>query len=36
MHEMFFGFTTYRYLDDTPESVAANHSAAEPSDTSDL
>jgi hypothetical protein len=36
MHEMFFGFTTYRYLDDTPESVVANHSAAESSDTSDL
>ena len=36
MHEMFFGFTTYRYLVDTPESVVANHSAAESSDTSDL
>ena len=23
MHEMFFGFTTYRYLGDTPESVFA-------------
>jgi hypothetical protein len=21
MHEMFFGFTTYRYVGDTPESV---------------
>jgi hypothetical protein len=36
MHEMFFGFTTYRYLDDTPESVVANHNAAESSDTSAL
>ncbi len=23
MHEMFFGFTTYRYVGDTPESLAA-------------
>jgi hypothetical protein len=27
MHEMFFGFTTYRYLGDTPESLAANPKA---------
>lgn len=27
MHEMFFGFTTYRYLGDTPESLAARPKA---------
>jgi len=29
MHEMFFGFTTYRYLDDTPENIMANRSIGE-------
>jgi len=29
MHEMFFGFTSYRYVDDTPESVLANSTQPE-------
>jgi hypothetical protein len=24
MHEMFFGFTTLRYVGDTPESIMSN------------
>jgi len=27
MHEMFFGFTTYRYLDDTPENLLTTRKA---------
>ena len=29
MHEMFFGFTSYRYIDDTPESVMASSTSPE-------
>ena len=32
MHEMFFGFTTYRYVDDTPESMNAKRLEASPND----
>ena len=32
MHEMFFGFTTYRYVGDTPEQMAADRNEAQGSD----
>ena len=32
MHEMFFGFTTYRYVGDTPESLNTNSEAGSPDD----
>ncbi|MFT4615111.1 MAG: peroxiredoxin [Bacteroidia bacterium] len=32
MHEMFFGFTTYRYIGDTPEQIAAERNQEESSD----
>jgi hypothetical protein len=32
MHEMFFGFTTYRYVGDTPESMTAGRVESEGGD----